>query len=126
MTGVARGAAPNRCGELISVNTDCIDKTSSAELSEAINSMFRWYENALVCYAHLSDIPASTEASVTFVKSRWFTRGWTLQELIAPRKLIFFTSNWTRIDTRDKLAMWISKATRVDQSFLKDSNIKIS
>src|SRR3989440_11036635 len=81
------------------IDTCCIDKTSSAELNEAINSMFRWYENALVCYAYLSDVPASTEASFTFIKSRWFTRGWTLEELIAPRKLVFFASNWRRIDT---------------------------
>src|SRR3989440_8278796 len=85
--------------EYVWIDTCCIDKTSSSELSEAINSMFRWYENALVCYAYLSDVPASTEASFTFIKSRWFTRGWTLEELIAPRKLVFFASNWRRIDT---------------------------
>ncbi|PQE14401.1 Vegetative incompatibility HET-E-1 protein [Rutstroemia sp. NJR-2017a BBW] len=68
------------------VDTCCIDKSSSAELSEAINSMFKWYEQSLVCIAYLSDVPeygAAGESSA-FRNSTWFTRGWTLQELIAP------------------------------------------
>lgn len=59
------------------VDTCCIDKTSSAELSEAINSMYSWYQAAEVCYAYLADVPSNN----TFSCSRWFTRGWTLQEL---------------------------------------------
>jgi len=76
------------------VDTCCIDKSSSAELTEAINSMFRWYRNATKCYVYLSDVPAREhDASdhnspltweVSLMRSRWFTRGWTLQELIAP------------------------------------------
>ena len=68
------------------VDTCCIDKSSSTELSEAINSMFRWYQKASKCYVYLSDVsttyrPLKWEAS--FRGSRWFSRGWTLQELIA-------------------------------------------
>ena len=73
------------------VDTCCIDKTSSAELSEAINSMFSWYQRATVCYAYLVDVDGSLSDSddlYSQVKpSRWFTRGWTLQELLAPREL---------------------------------------
>jgi hypothetical protein len=60
------------------VDTCCIDKTSSAELSEAINSMYKWYRVADVCYVYLADVPpnlAKEAASQAFRKSRWFTRG---------------------------------------------------
>ncbi|KAI1759228.1 HET-domain-containing protein [Hypoxylon sp. FL1150] len=82
------------------IDTCCIDKTSSAELSEAINSMYRWYAEAEVCYAYLSDVDAAEEPwpyHSTFRKSRWFKRGWTLQELLAPKKLQFFGSSWDRL-----------------------------
>lgn len=57
------------------VDTCCIDKSSSAELSEAINSMFRWYGRSSVCYAYLSDVKINAGAPVDFAGSRWFTRG---------------------------------------------------
>jgi len=82
------------------VDTCCIDKTSSAELSEAINSMFRWYQHSRVCYAYLQDVPSGTDVYAhgsAFRKSRWFTRGWTLQELLAPQKIEFYDTNWTHI-----------------------------
>ncbi|KAK2010028.1 ankyrin [Colletotrichum eremochloae] len=85
------------------VDTCCIDKTSSAELSESINSMYRWYEKAGVCYAYLSDVePVDKEdpfsETSSFRRSRWFTRGWTLQELIAPNTVEFYAHNWSFID----------------------------
>jgi hypothetical protein len=105
------------------IDTCCIDKQSSAELSEAINSMFKWYKDAESCYVYLSDVPGSeypdlgstSSASSSqqnvfgpktedpfsldvwddpFSKSRWFTRGWTLQELIAPMVNKFFSEDW--------------------------------
>jgi len=94
------------------VDTCCIDKSSSAELSEAINSMYRWYENAVVCYAFLQDVLDNTIPHIQipygksdvdhirtspFGRSRWFTRGWTLQELIAPRIVQFFNREWQYI-----------------------------
>lgn len=100
-------------------DTCCIDKSSSAELSEAINSMFRWYKSAQICYAYLSDTPSrpsvpGAEAGsyieddplwvASFVGSRWFTRGWTLQELIAPPKLMFCAQNWDILGTKEDLA----------------------
>ncbi|KAK6865381.1 HET-domain-containing protein [Apiospora arundinis] len=79
--------------EWIWIDTCCIDKTSSAELSEAINSMYQYYMESAVCYAYLSDF-SQLRPDFKFGDSRWFTRGWTLQELIAPSKVIFFDVNW--------------------------------
>jgi hypothetical protein len=75
------------------IDTCCIDKSSSAESSEAINSMFRWYQKASVCYAYLSDISWELQGSGEIVNSRWFTRGWTLQELLAPNSVEFYTDD---------------------------------
>jgi hypothetical protein len=82
------------------IDTCCIDKSSSAELTEAINSMYKWYKNSTVCFVYLSDVPRRTwniEGDglpvASLLGSRWFTRGWTFQELLAPRKLIFFAAN---------------------------------
>ncbi|KAK4172333.1 putative vegetative incompatibility protein HET-E-1 [Triangularia setosa] len=85
------------------IDTCCIDKTSSAELSEAINSMFRWYHRADRCYAYLSDVNVPGEPTVDFENSRWFTRGWTLQELIAPRDVRFYDSQWVLLGSRQLL-----------------------
>jgi hypothetical protein len=97
------------------VDTCCIDKSSSAELSEAINSMYRWYRDSAVCYVHLKDVSvdqiqrpgdtlARVEASIekAIRTSRWFARGWTLQELIAPKKIWFYNSFWQYLGDRDK------------------------
>ncbi|KAK1830465.1 heterokaryon incompatibility protein-domain-containing protein [Podospora conica] len=82
------------------VDTCCIDKTSSSELSEAINSMYLWYEQAAECFAILSDVaPVALddwrEPNSQLRSSRWFTRGWTLQELIAPTTMHFFARDWS-------------------------------
>jgi hypothetical protein len=81
------------------IDTCCIDKKSSAELSEAINSMYRWYEESKVCYAYLEDVPGeepsgAVEINEALSNSRWFTRGWTLQELIAPYYIEFLGRDW--------------------------------
>jgi hypothetical protein len=78
------------------VDTCCIDKSSSAELTEAINSMFRWYQDSERCYVYLSDVSTDADSDLMrwkpdFRKSRWFTRGWTLQELIAPKSVEFYS-----------------------------------
>ncbi|KAF0328653.1 ankyrin repeat-containing protein [Colletotrichum asianum] len=85
------------------INTCCIDKSSSAELSEAINSMFRFCQNAVICIAYLSDVPyPSSEGEIPKVlaETRWFTRGWTLQELLAPKHLDFYSSDWKLLGSR--------------------------
>lgn len=96
------------------IDTCCIDKTSTAELSEAINSMFRWYRDAEICYAYLADYePDSIGDSV------WFTRGWTLQELVAPRELIFFDGAWEPLGGRRELSGKIAKCTDISQELLE-------
>ncbi|KAI1131030.1 HET-domain-containing protein [Nemania abortiva] len=92
--------------EFVWVDTCCIDKRSSAELSEAINSMFRWYGQAEICYVYLEDVPSGEDLEKpdsAFRKSRWFTRGWTLQELIAPKRLVFFDATWISVFRVNKL-----------------------
>lgn len=77
------------------IDTVCIDKSSSSELSEAINSMYLWYQKARICIVHLTDVTNGAEWQVQFEKSEWFTRGWTLQELIAPQHgVLFCDANW--------------------------------
>ena len=75
------------------IDTCCIDKTSSAELSEAINSMYRWYQDSEVCYAYMVDVRVDSEYE-NFRRSRWFKRGWTLQELLAPRSMNLYDQEW--------------------------------
>ncbi|RSM09514.1 hypothetical protein CEP52_004038 [Fusarium oligoseptatum] len=96
------------------LDTCCIDKTSSAELSEAINSMYRWYQEATVCYAFLADVPDLAGLP----KSKWFTRGWTLQELIAPSSMIFFSQTWDELGTKATLNQVISERTRIPKAIL--------
>ena len=105
------------------IDTICIDKSSSAELSEAINSMYKWYANARVCYVYLSDVrttfdPQDEPGSADFRQSRWFTRGWTLQELLAPSLLVFFTSSWSKIAMVDKQPWSWSAGERPHDSVL--------
>jgi hypothetical protein len=72
------------------VDTCCINKESSAELSEAINSMFQWYKHAKVCYVYLEDVDANGS---NLQDARWFTRGSTLQELLAPDSIFFYSKD---------------------------------
>jgi len=106
------------------IDTCCIDKSSSSELTEAINSMFQWYASARVCYAFLSDL-RSDQSIDALTECRWFTRGWTLQELIAPRTLRFYDESWTLRGTKVDHAAVVSDITSIDQSILlrhKDLN----
>lgn len=83
--------------EYIWIDSCCINKSSSAELSEAINSMFEWYERSTRCYVYLFDLNRPSHPQIAFEQSRWFRRGWTLQELIAPKHVEFFDHQWTRL-----------------------------
>ncbi|KAH5995412.1 hypothetical protein HBI84_132660 [Parastagonospora nodorum] len=97
------------------VDTCCIDKTSSAELSTSINSMFKWYKNSAKCYVYLSDVSNTNPApaDVDFTSSRWFTRGWTLQELLAPPSVEFYTHDSVLLGDRTLLARRISATTGI-------------
>ncbi|KAI0636009.1 HET-domain-containing protein [Trametes polyzona] len=107
---------------LIWIDSCCIDKSSSAELSEAINSMFEWYRLASVCYAYLADVEDADEDFLAegsqFACSRWHTRGWTLQELIAPRVVVFLTQRWHAFGTKTTLALALERITAIDREVL--------
>ncbi|KAF3802839.1 Vegetative incompatibility protein HET-E-1 [Colletotrichum gloeosporioides] len=98
------------------IDTCCIDKSHHTDYSEAITSMFSWYHNAGRCYAYLADVPdqATSTFDNDFRRSRWHTRGWTLQELLAPQDLVFYSQNWTKLgDFRDaSVAQRMSWAAR--------------
>jgi hypothetical protein len=143
------------------IDTCCIDKSSSAELSEAINSMFKWYRDAAVCYVYLEDYTSSEQQSVgpsenvttrgnthvgdiiqshknnnhedgnrsdgndsdmstSLWRCKWFHRGWTLQELIAPKEIRFFGAGWRWIGDKQGLAWTLSRITGIDINVLVD------
>ena len=99
------------------VDTCCIDKTSSAELTEAINSMFPWYSGSEICYTYLADYDASNP-DANMSESRWFTRGWTLQELIAPAQVRFYDKSWNSFGTKDILSRQLSLITGIGLEIL--------
>jgi len=112
------------------IDTCCIEKSSSAELSEAINSMFQWYKNCQICYAYLADvyypeedmILGYEEVMLVFGMSRWWERGWTLQELIAPTIVEFYAADWTEIGTKSSLLESVSEITGIQAACLDGSS----
>ncbi len=127
---MVNGTGPNKrgydkirfCGEQASrdglsyfwVDTCCIDKSSIAELSRAINSMFYWYRNAARCYVYLGDVSVSAGSppwESSFRNSRWFTRGWTLQELLAPALVEFFSNEGKPLGNKSSLEQHIHDAS---------------
>jgi len=127
------GAQARRDGlEYFWVDTCCIDKSNNTELSEAINSMFRWYHNSTKCYVYLSDVANNGHGQVhlslhswesAFRKSRWFTRGWTLQELIAPSSVDFFCSNGTWLGNKGSLEQQLHEITRIAIAALQGTSL---
>jgi hypothetical protein len=113
------------------VDTCCINKADFTELSEAINSMFRWYRNATRCYVYLSDVssPVSDTNEESnprpwesdFQKSRWFTRGWTVQELLAPSSVEFFSREQKRLGDKGSLKQQIHERTGIAHSALQET-----
>ena len=108
------------------IDTCCIDKSSSAELSEAINAMYKWYRRASVCYVYLSDISVLAQinddkagAEKQLKDCRWFTRGWTLQELLAPQYVKFFDKDWIDIGSRRSLEPHLVSITGIESTFLE-------
>jgi len=110
------------------IDTCCIDKRSSAELSEAINSMYRWYESSRICYAYLHDLPdpsfPTARNNERYAQSNgwpeWFSRGWTLQEMIVPRNVQFFNKDWHPIGDKRMLSTILEGITLVPQDILKE------
>ncbi|KAI0827259.1 heterokaryon incompatibility protein-domain-containing protein [Trametes gibbosa] len=107
--------------DLIWMDACCVDQSNSAELSEAINSMYEWYRLADVCYVYLIDVPNTdnpTREKSLFRLSRWHKRGWTLQELVAPEYVIFLTASWEFLGTRTGLASTLKQITNVNFDIL--------
>jgi hypothetical protein len=115
------------------VDSCCIDKENYAELSHAINSMFRWYRNAARCYVYLLDVSkvplTSGDGAVPplweseFRKSEWFSRGWTLQELLAPSTVEFFSQDWERIGDKTSLKRQIREITGIPDAALQGARL---
>jgi tetratricopeptide (TPR) repeat protein len=113
------------------VDTCCIDKANNTELSEAINSMFCWYREAAKCYVYLSDVSTDSLHETNrlsgltwesaFRRSRWFTRGWTLQELIAPVSVEFFSREGNLIGNKKSLEQQVHEITGIPIKALQRS-----
>jgi hypothetical protein len=96
-------------------DTCCINKGNSSELAEAINSMYMWYKQSALCIVYLEDVPRKP-----FEKSEWFDRGWTLQELIAPKAVSFIDHHWTPIGTKLELLDTLSERARIPKDILNN------
>lgn len=96
------------------IDSCCIDKSSSAELSEAINSMFHWYRRAVMCLVYLADVTSEEDLE----ESEWFRRGWTLQELIAPRNIFFFNEEWDILGSKYDLRVFLTGITGISEHVL--------
>jgi hypothetical protein len=113
------------------VDTCCIDKTNNVELDTAINYMFRWYQRSTRCYVYLSDISVGDHDPAVFPtiwvdafrRSRWFTRGWTLQELMAPGNVEFFCREGKRLGSKISLEQQIHDITRIPINALRGQNL---
>ncbi|THU95437.1 HET-domain-containing protein [Dendrothele bispora CBS 962.96] len=118
--------AQNYLFEWIWIDSCCINKESSAELSEALNSMYQYYEDAEVCYVYLSDVSGKEDPrdpSSAFRVSRWFKRGWTLQELLAPSHVVFLDEDWADLGTRQSLRDAISAITLIPVEVFEGKDI---
>ena len=105
----------------------CINKSNDPETSESINSMFHWYRKASRCYVYLEDVEATIDNRTGVVlydeahlrTSRWFTRGWTLQELLAPTHVEFFAKSRERLGDRRSLEVQLQQITGIPQEALR-------
>jgi len=105
------------------VDTCCIDKSNPAELSEAINSMFYWYRDAVKCYVYLIDVSTRSVWGLEFRQSRWFTRAWTLQELIAPATVEFFSREGERLGDKGSEEASLEKITGIPVEVFRGKSI---
>ncbi|KLU91491.1 hypothetical protein MAPG_10009 [Magnaporthiopsis poae ATCC 64411] len=131
IAGVCKQALKDKY-DYVWVDTCCIDKSSSTELSEAINSMYSWYAHSGICYAYLEDVAypslgrrlsaredqAWYDFGQPFANSRWYRRGWTLQELVAPRSVTFYDKSWVHIANRSEIAGRLSQITGIPSDVL--------
>lgn len=110
------------------IDSCCINKLDPSELTDSINSMFLWYHHSLLCVTFLHDVelnpdhlptdPRIFDSSDKNGPAGWFSRGWTLQELLAPRMMEFYDNNWTLMGTKADLQSSLSKLTGIDETYL--------
>jgi hypothetical protein len=105
------------------LDTCCVDQKNPVELSTAINSMYRWYQNAMTCFVHLSDIQSSPGHDLDLSKCKWFSRGWTLQEMVASGSTEFFDCNWIRIGDKKSLQSSLTAITRIGATYLENAKM---
>ena len=125
-SGVVEGSKIDKCciqavldgWQYVWIDNCCINKESSTELSEAINSMFKWYKESAICYIYMKDVYHQNRFD--FSTARWFERGWTLQELLAPSAIMFFDREWIEIGTKWRLREELTRATRISEKHLWD------
>ena len=113
--------AKKRGFQWVWIDSCCINKRDNVELSEAINSMFRWYARAEVCFAYLADVPEGSDLrspGSAFRRSEWHTRGWTLQELVAPHTVIFLSKEWSVLNTKHALSDLLEEVTGIHRAAL--------
>ena len=106
---------------LMWIDSSCVNPGNSTEVRKSVVSTYTWFQNAVMCYVYLADVEHTEDPRAigsTFRSSRWFTRCWTLQELIAPQKVTFLSKDWEVIGTKDSLADLIEDITGVEQSVL--------
>lgn len=103
--------------DLLWIDTCCINKTNSVEMGEAINSMYRWYSMAKICIAYLQDVTSSAQIN----ESEWFNRGWTLQELIAPKTVRFYDRSWNFLGDKASLSNILVNRTGIPTDVLKNT-----
>ncbi|KFY29166.1 hypothetical protein V491_00164 [Pseudogymnoascus sp. VKM F-3775] len=116
------------------VDTCCIHKRDNSELNTALNSMFRWYQRATKCYVYLSDVHVLDEVvdaqafritwEDAFRRSRWFTQGWTLQELLAPASVEFFSANGRQLGSKITLEQEIHEITQIPIRALRNYDLR--
>ncbi|KAL3298354.1 37s ribosomal protein rsm22 [Colletotrichum asianum] len=101
------------------IDTCCINRANATELGEAINSMYRWYQSSHTCYAYLVDVDEGDRSfHDLFRASRWFCRGWTLQELLAPKDVVFYDKSWRHLGSKHQLAGIVEDITGIPRPFL--------
>ncbi|KAF4827487.1 Vegetative incompatibility protein HET-E-1 [Colletotrichum tropicale] len=105
--------------EYVWIDTCCINRANATELGEAINSMFRWYQGSTTCYAYLADVnEGDRNFHDSFRASRWFQRGWTLQELLAPKDVVFYDRSWQLLGSKNQLAGIVEEVTGIPRPYL--------
>ncbi|TKA73441.1 hypothetical protein B0A55_06084 [Friedmanniomyces simplex] len=102
------------------IDTCCIDKRSNSELSESINSMFDWYKHSQLCVAFLADVPPPSrrfsDMCRTLGDSNYFRRGWTLQEMLAPVRVVFVNRSWNVMGHKCSYFESLGRTTECDHS----------